>query len=412
MNRQQRTQEKHKAEAKAKGLTLLGPGKDTSHRTYRFIKCGHETEYSVSHVRHCGVECRQCTINKWTKEAKEKDLTLIGPGTKRWHYIYRFNSCKHKTEYKPAHVRATDMLTCDICFTKTLGKEAKGKGFTLIGKAKKTKTSKRTGKTTSHTLYRHYQCNECNHELDIQYHNFRKGNPECPNCFETKLNNEAAEADLIYVGPPKNGRIRHRAYQFNGCKHYQDIQIGNVPRGHFGCATCQRLKHELEAREAGLTIIGKPDNADKNSLRYRFNECEHERDIKISHVRDGFFSCHDCEETALDLPSNVYLLAIKVGSFEWTKLGHSKAVDERQKFYGLPKGAEIRTVIVQPFDTGREALEYENLIHKKYRRSKLPLDQMKKYHTRNGFDECYPIELMENLSKEVSEMTNKQASSK
>ena len=56
MNRQQRTQEKHKAEAKAVGLTLIGPGKEAHYRIYQFRKCkATSTELAVSELKFFGL---------------------------------------------------------------------------------------------------------------------------------------------------------------------------------------------------------------------------------------------------------------------------------------------------------------------------------------------------------------------
>ena len=75
-------------------------------------------------------------------------------------------------------------------------------------------------------------------------------------------------------------------------------------------------KHKAEAKKAGLTLLGPRKGKDANYRNYRFNECRHERQIRTDGVRNESFTCQTCEETALDQPSNVYLIKIKVESFE------------------------------------------------------------------------------------------------
>tara|TARA_B100002003_G_C13923073_1_gene448744 strand:- start:208 stop:489 length:282 start_codon:yes stop_codon:yes gene_type:complete len=90
---------------------------------------------------------------------------------------------------------------------------------------------------------------------------------------------------------------------------------------------------------------------------------------------------------------------------KWVKLGYAKTVEERAKTYGLPTNAKIMQVNLLPFDTGRAAHEAESSIHKKYKSKRLSSRRMKKYHTVSGYEECYPIELMGKLSKEMKKLS-------
>ena len=53
------------------------------------------------------------------------------------------------------------------------------------------------------------------------------------------------------------------------------------------------------------------------------------------------------------------------------------------------------------FETGRQAHRYEASLHKKYLRKRLPVKKMKEFHTRNGGNECYPLEMLDTLMKEL-----------
>ena len=157
-------------------------------------------------------------------------------------------------------------------------------------------------------------------------------------------------------------------------------------------------KHIKEAEAVGLTLIGKGKNALYRT--YRFNKCKHEQEISIGNVRKNNFICNTCEETSRDLPSKVYLLKIQSGSFIWLKLGYAKTVKTRIKQYGLPEDAKAKRLKVIDFDTGREAHRYESSLHKKYIRKRLPIKKMKEFHKR-GFNECYPLEMLDTLLEEL-----------
>ena len=57
---------------------------------------------------------------------------------------------------------------------------------------------------------------------------------------------------------------------------------------------------------------------------------------------------------------------------------------------------------VLDFATGREAHEYEALLHKKYIRKRLPINKMKKFHKGSGYNECYPMKMLDTLMEELS----------
>jgi len=122
-------------------------------------------------------------------------------------------------------------------------------------------------------------------------------------------------------------------------------------------------------------------------------------------VRNGYFTCNTCEETARDLPSKVYLLKITVDtvirSVTWLKLGYAKSVSTRIKRNGLPSDAVIERLKVMDFETGRKAHRFEASLHTKYLRKRLPIKKMKEFHTRSGAGECYPVDMLDTLMKDL-----------
>ncbi|NQY26167.1 MAG: hypothetical protein HRT92_03205, partial [Piscirickettsiaceae bacterium] len=207
---------------------------------------------------------------------------------------------------------------------------------------------------------------------------------------DEKLAYEAARVDLKLIGSLKN--CLYRLYQFNSCGHKQEITIWHVRNDNFRCQACLDDKLISEAAKAGLKLIG-PGRSNQYRL-YQFNSCGHKQELKTGHVRDNVFICNQCEDTAMTLPSTVYLIEVNYGSKAWLKLGYSKDIRHRIKGFGLPKTAHIAVLAVRPFDTGKEARRFEGGIHKKFFDEQL---DMKQLHSISGGTECYPLLLKQRL---------------
>ena len=129
--------------------------------------------------------------------------------------------------------------------------------------------------------------------------------------------------------------------------------------------------------------------------------CGHEREITSSSMRVGSFLCQTCEDSFYTLPSQAYLLHIKVGADAWLKLGFAKNIDFRVSQYKLPSEAEVSVLATLPFDTGLEAISFEKALHKKYRRQRLSTEEMLKFHIGSGATECYPLTMVEKLMADM-----------
>ncbi len=364
-------------------LTLIGAGRNAHYRTYRFNDCGHEQEITTGHVRKGNFRCRRCKENKHDHEADPTVLKIIGPGTTGDYRTYRFIECGHEQEFQPGHVRA-GRFRCGKCLDERLETESQSAGLTIVGPG-------------TSADYRIYRFNECGHEQELFVAHVRRGNFRCGSCHEEKLNSEARAVDLTLLGPGKDHR--YRIYRFRECGHEQEIITGHVREGNFRCGSCHQEKLNSEAKAVNLTLLG--PGKDPRYRSYRFNECGHEQQFQTGDIRRNNFLCSICEKTARDLPSNVYLLKIKMPTFEWVKIGYARDVASRIKQYGLLDGAKVSKIIVRPFETGREAHQFEESIHIKYGKKRVAVGKMKKFHTRSGFDECYPTSLLEILSEEI-----------
>ena len=50
---------------------------------------------------------------------------------------------------------------------------------------------------------------------------------------------------------------------------------------------------------------------------------------------------------------------------------------------------------------GKEALEFEQSLHKKHKRKRLRAKDMLTFHTGSGASECYPLIMVEKLMREM-----------
>jgi hypothetical protein len=270
---------------------------------------------------------------------------------------------------------------CQTCLEQKLNDEAARQGCELIG----------AGRSARYRTYRL----PCGHEQEVQLIHLRIGNFRCLTCMEQKLHDEAAENDCVLIGAGRNAF--YRTYRLP-CGHEQETQTGAIRKGQVRCQTCMQQKLRDEAAQQGCELVGAGRN---HRCRLYLLPCGHEQEAQTGKMRKGIFRCQICEDYYYTQPSQAYLLHIKVGADEWLKLGYAKNVDNRVTRYGLPSDADVNVLATIPFDTGKEALEFEQSLHKKHKRKRLRAKDMLDFHTGGGSTECYPLTMVEKLMLEM-----------
>ncbi len=440
------TKAKHKREARQAGLKLIGPGKNSSYRTYQWIECKHQAQYQLTHVRRKNIRCMSCFNKKLKSEARAAGFRLMGSGRNPQCRLYRCKECKTESEYFTSSMRDRS-VRCQTCYLDQLETEAEEAGFNLLGKGSK-------------PWNRQYQCKKCDHKQERQTPDVRVGNVACEKCFEDQLKTEAEAQGLTVVG--ECGQDGYRLYQFETCEHIQALQMAHVRDGVLECKECLDKRHEEEATNVGLTLLGKSstpnlrryqfndcehekeidpgdvrDNAfrcaicfdeklakeaekvgltilgagkDANYRLYSFNDCGHQRELSTSAVRKSSFVCNSCEEVARDLPSHIYFVQLSMEAFSWIKVGFAKNPDDRVKRYGMPHNVEALEMVIIPQNTGRIAEQFERDLHRRYRTERLSPQKMKRYHTKSGSEECYPVSLRDTLRLELNQQATRSSS--
>jgi hypothetical protein len=210
---------------------------------------------------------------------------------------------------------------------------------------------------------------------------------------------EAMSAGLEYLGgadaefPPA-----YRKYR-KVCGHIANMLPSHVRVYKGACKICISEKLEREAEKEGLTIIEKVF-----SKRYLYQlPCGHSQEIYTSAVRTGEWICNKCNLTHFDSPSVLYLFEIVASDgFSWLKLGYSGNTPLRICRYGLVD-CELSIIFMLPFQTGRDVIKYEKKLHTQLLKDRLDPTVMKQYHTRDGYTECYPIQLKQTILELVNE---------
>jgi hypothetical protein len=178
-----------------------------------------------------------------------------------------------------------------------------------------------------------------------------------------------------------------------------------VRKKSFKCQICHENKFKEEAKRAGLMLIGKGRSAVYRN--YKFNDCKHIQEITTNNVRINSFICNTCHETSRDKPSKIYLLKMSYKNSNWLKLGYAKILANRIRQYGLIDGVSTKLLFEVSYKRGRDAHTQESKLHKKYISKKLNKIEMKKYLTKSGNNECYSIEIKNELLDELANLGNK-----
>lgn len=198
---------------------------------------------------------------------------------------------------------------------------------------------------------------------------------------EKKWSQEAKSSGLEWICKTRNN---YCLYKFESCNHTQEMTTSSAKLKIFRCKTCQRQKLESEANDRGLTYLGKTKN---NYAKYRFSSCLHEQEIATANIRQNKFVCQQCGESRFTKPSNLYLHIVSLQGEQVIKVGVAKNIQNRIRAYGLPKDSELKTVIVRPVKTGKDAELAESLICKKFSSDKYK--NAKHIFTKSGSTECF-----------------------
>ena len=317
--------------------------------------------------------------DKQQAEARNCNLTVLSKSTDPNLNLYKFNSCGHTAFLQPTHVRRKN-VSCKTCFWNKLVNTVHSNNEHLlfyVGDGKFRIVRK------------------CEHIVDSYRHFERGGIEQCSLCFEESLILAAAKNNYTYI---KDCGAGYREIVFKTCGHTKVLHQSQIFKGNAVCRICQEEGYRVAAEKSGLRVL----TTGARGERYRDYElpCGCVKSLRLDHAADGSWLCEVCDDTHYNKPSSVYLLEISTANFSWLKLGYAKNVHVRSVNYQLVKQASVNTLRILETKTGSIAKQIELNLHNKYKDDRLNKNFMRKYHLGNGFSECYPIELKENLLRE------------
>ncbi|MDA7857088.1 GIY-YIG nuclease family protein [Gammaproteobacteria bacterium] len=263
--------------ARAKKMTLIGLGKNSNYKKYRFDECGHEKECTAQHLKG-NPKCLICLEERLTSEALKAGLNIVGNGGKTSTRVYECRKCNYRFENLIRNIRIKQNQECANCEEDRFKKEALAIGLELVSKG-------------TQNAYRNYKFIKCGHVDKFQMSAVRINNVKCSKCSEIKYENEAAKYGLKILGPGQ--KPSYRKYKFDKCGHTKEMLPANVRRNNGGsCEICFETKIKEDAKKAGLKFIKKANK--RNKYTYKAIKCGHFQDFLLEKVRNKAIRCSIC----------------------------------------------------------------------------------------------------------------------
>lgn len=411
-------------------------------KTYKFSMCGHTKTYSSSMSIRSEARCNDCYENRITVAAKQLGLLYVGLCSDNVRErVFIFETCGHEKLMQPSKVLSpsTDRITCGVCQLVAFKTDAESSGYEYVGQGK-------------NANYKKYKCLTCGATDECQPQHMRTGNAKCRNCYNIRLIAGLNKVNCDLVGVKKHGEYlvrfrgcgheviknlkgvrakktnkcpicadstfkerlahigltptdnvqgRNRTYVINKCGHSIVLRTDEIAKGCVTCSVCNDIEFKEKVESFGLELTS--ENT-KSGYRIFKLPCGCVQELGMFSAKIGRWNCRNCNETHYDKESSIYLIKFSCESFEWLKLGFSKNIDSRLNHYKMRKGCHSNLIETVSFDTGHEALKEEKKLHSIYKDRRLSPETMRSYHTRNGFTECYPITLLDDLKEELSKL--------
>ncbi|MBT2151372.1 GIY-YIG nuclease family protein [Pseudoalteromonas tetraodonis] len=329
-------------EADTAGLDIFGSNQRASYRDYKFKACGHIQGIKIENVRTGKFKCVQCSEISLMKLAEENNLEFIGIKIKLNSNLYRFKSCGHEQVIASNNI-INKNITCDMCFNLKLCEEARRANLELVEIIQKSRPYI-------------YRCLKCSSIIKIKPGDVKSKNFNCSTCAQNELMDKAKLGGLSFLNKDKVRRY-HNIYEFKSCGHKQSIRNDKVKSGVFSCNTCEINKLKNEAKIVGLEYI---DNCPKaGSKIYKFIDCGHQQEIRISRVRENVFKCNECHQSKLKAEaSNSNLTLIGQGKnahyriYSFNGCGHQQEIRVDKV-----RGSNVRCQVCQTDKVDKEAFK-------------------------------------------------------
>lgn len=331
-----------------------------------------------------GIKCKDSDINqKHLDEATFQGLELVCRSTDSNKNLYK-HKCGHFDFLQPTHVRRSS-FKCSTCHFIQQVNDAARNNIQFLFKTRDT--------------YRKYMM-PCGHVFETTTSSMRYSTFEsCKYCFNENLEHQIDKLGIDYIEAKPRG---YHLFKFKSCGHVRTAHQSQFFLENIVCQECKEIEYIRQAVAEGLVYNGPCLDKTDNSCRMKRNytlPCGHIRDLRLSHVRESNWCCDICSDSHLVKPSYVYLIELDSNGYKFVKLGYAKNIKTRIQGYAL-KDTTAKIVYSIKFNTGKEAMLFENNLHKKYVEYNLDKFEMSKYLS-SGNTECYPIGMSNTFLKEL-----------
>lgn len=249
-----------------------------------------------------------------------------------------------------------------------------------------------------------YSCNKCNNHMLLKHANIAlssENNYSCKKCSELRLEDLVKNIGAIWL---TKGRPYNEDSEFIlKCGHRKNMRLSSI---NSWCPVCHNEKLSAEAIEQGIEFLPeiKPSKIDNKVYKLK---CGCIKNLSPPRVKEGAFECKIHDKRILDFSRNgyVYLVELKLPDITVLKVGFTLDVSGkgcRYVRYGVSKEC-VKPIREIKFDDGNFAYDSERLIHRKYKHLRVDSSILRN-NLKNGFTECYPIELKDTLIEELERL--------
>lgn len=180
-------------------------------------------------------------------------------------------------------------------------------------------------------------------------------------------------------------------------------KVGWQTLGSYKCLDCERDLIHKNALSLGLKATGNYDSVRK---MHEFTlTCGHTKWLKTTGIKASVV-CSVCGEDHYNKPCDMYFIICFADNFSFIKIGIANDTNQRISEYKSTKLVNAWMVYASAgFSTKREAVKVEKEFHKKFSDKRLDPVVAKQY-INCGFTECYPIEMLTELSSVFSKIVD------
>ena len=328
---------------------------------------------------------------------------------------YKLCSCGKHVRLVNAFIKTRD-TRCQICTQKEHIQKLEDAGFEVIDRLDHLRYvvllgcgHYKTGGVTTLIGSKHY-CKECT-DLSIvnRFGNFgvkvlELGNPNvllefpCGHTAYRKTYSKDKPTCMICEEESKRKFLLKYAIDQLDSDNYK-LKCGHIVKTQnykklddYKCPACKESEISERVKQYGMEYTG-----NKNSKHEReiILPCGHVKFLRYKNIKKDV-TCTVCENTHYSHPCDLYVLLANCGDFQFVKVGVAKVLEDRVKEYrakGVPGWFNIFNI---GFVDKYTAIKHEKDFHIEFKDKRIDPEIMKKY-MKEGFTECYPASILEEI---------------